>query len=81
VPIQESQVRLYQRRYLGRVDTGTGAPYVEVEVPIHMVGEGNAFDGDDFFVFYGLRLREDGSWLGDLGAGPETVPAAATPSR
>ncbi|MBK7671953.1 MAG: hypothetical protein IPJ24_11320 [bacterium] len=79
VPIQESQVRLYQRRYLGRADTGTGAPYVEVEVPIHLVGEGNAFDGDDFFVFYGLRLREDGSWLGDLGAGPETVPGCGDP--
>lgn len=34
-----------------------------------MAGEGNAFDGDDFFVFYGLRLRDDGNWLGDLGAG------------
>ena len=67
-------MRLYQRRYLERADTGTGVPYVEVEVPIHMVGEGDAFDSDDFFVFYGLRLRDDGSYQGDLGAGPETVP-------
>jgi hypothetical protein len=79
VPIQESQVRLYQRRYLDRLDTGAGAPYVEIEVPIHMVGEGDAFDGDDFFVFHGLRLRDDGSYNADLGAGPETVPGCGDP--
>jgi len=76
VPIAESQVRLYQRRYLERIDTGTGAPYVEIEVPIHMMGEGDAFDGDDFFVFYGLRLRDDTSYTADLGAGPESVPGS-----
>ena len=76
VPIQESQVRLYQRRYLDRLDDGAGAPYVEVEVPIHMVGEGDTFDGDDFFIFYGLRLRDDGSYVGDAGAGPELIPGS-----
>lgn len=76
VPIQESQVRLYQRRYLKRLDDGAGAPYVEVEVPIRMVGEGDLFDGDDFFVFYGLRLRDDASYVGDAGAGPEMIPGS-----
>ncbi|MBK8165738.1 MAG: hypothetical protein IPK64_07185 [bacterium] len=79
VPIQESQVRLYQRRYLSRLDTGQGAPYVEVEVPIHMVGEGDAFAGDDFFVFHALRLRDDSGYLGDLGSGPETIPGCGDP--
>jgi hypothetical protein len=76
VPILESQVRLYQRRYLERLDDGAGAPYVEVEVPLHMVGEGDAFDGDDFFVFYGLRLRDDAEYVGDAGAGPELIPGS-----
>ncbi len=74
VPIQESQIRLYQRRYVKRLDDGAGAPYIEVEVPIHMVGAGDAFDGNDFFIFYGLRLRDDGSYIGDAGAGPEMIP-------
>lgn len=79
VPIQESQVRLYQRRYLSRLDTGQGAPYAEVEVPIHMVGAGDAFDGEDYFVFHGLRLRDDSGYLGDIGSGPETVPGSGDP--
>ena len=74
-PIQESEIRLYQRRYLPELDDGSGnPPWVEIEVPIHLVGEGDAFDGDDFFVFYGLRLRDDGEFTADLGAGPVTVP-------
>jgi hypothetical protein len=79
VPIQESQVRLYQRRYLSRLDTGQGAPYAEVEVPIHMVGAGDAFDGEDYFVFHGLRLRDDAGYLGDVGGGPETIPGSGDP--
>ncbi len=72
--IQEDQMRLYQRRYLERLDDGSGqAPYVEIEVPIHMVGEGNMFEGDDFFIFYGQRLREDVNFLADVGQGPETI--------
>ncbi len=75
VPIQESEIRLYQRRYLPELDDGSGnPPWVEIEVPIHLVGEGDAFDGDDFFVFYGLRLRDDGEFMADLGDGPVTVP-------
>ena len=74
-PIQESEIRLYQRRYLPELDDGSGnPPWVEIEVPIHMVGDGDAFDGDDFFVFYGLRLRDDGEFTADLGDGPVTVP-------
>lgn len=79
VPIQESQVRLYQRRYMSRLDTGQGAPYAEVEVPIHLVGDGGAFDGDDYFVFHGLRLRDDAGYLGDIGNGPETIPGSGDP--
>jgi Peptidase family C25 len=73
-PIQESQMRLYQRRYLERLDDGSGqAPYVEVEVPILMFGEGDAFDGDDFFIFYGLRLRDDTAFMADVGQGLEEI--------
>ena len=75
--IREDQIRLFQRRYIAALDDGTGqAPFVEIEVPIHMVGEGDDFDGDDFFVFYGLRLRDDGSHVADLGEGPVTIPGA-----
>jgi len=75
--IAEDQIRLYQRRYIQALDDGSGlAPYVDVEVPIHMVGEGDNFEGDDFFVFYGLRLRDDVSYVTDLGNGPETIPGS-----
>ena len=80
VAIQESEIRLYQRRYMPALDDGSGAPpYAEIEVPIHMVGEGDAFDGDDFFVFYGLRLRDDTEFTTDLGDGLVTVPGAGDP--
>ena len=73
--IREDQIRLYQRRYIASLDDGSGqAPYMDVEVPIHMVGEGDDFDGDDFFIFHGLRPRDDGPYVADLGNGPETIP-------
>jgi len=76
--VDESQIRLYQRRYLPRLDDGSGdPPYAEIEVPVHMVGEGDAFDGDDFFVFHGLRARDDTEFTADLGEGPETVPGCS----
>jgi hypothetical protein len=53
--LMENQIRLYQRRY----NEATPESYTEIEVPIKMVGDGNAFDGDDYFVFFGLRLRDD----------------------
>lgn len=62
VTVQESQIRLYQRRYLADLDDpldGSTPPYLEIEVPIHMVGEGDAFDGDDLLLFYGLRPADD----------------------
>jgi len=75
--IREDQIRIFQRRYISALDDGTGqAPYVEIEVPLHMVGEGDDFDGDDFFVFYGLRPRDDGSYDADLGNGIVTIPGA-----
>jgi len=73
--IQEDQVRVYQRRYLESLQVaGTTPPYVEVEVPIHMVGDGDVFDGDDFFLFYGLLPRDDGSFIADFGSGPVDIP-------
>jgi hypothetical protein len=78
--IGADQIRIYQRRYLGALDDGSGqVPYVEIEVPIHMVGEGDNFDGNDFLVFYGMRLRDDVSYVADLGNGPETVPGCGDP--
>jgi hypothetical protein len=72
--VDESQIRLYQRRYLERLDDGSGeAPYVEVEVPIRMVGEGDVFNGDDYFVFHGLRLRDDVDFFADVGQGEEAI--------
>ncbi len=80
--IAENQIRLYQRRYLDSLDDGSGqVPYIEVEVPIHMMGEGDNFDGDDFFIFYGLRLRDDGSYETDLGNGPVTIPGCGDPTE
>lgn len=71
----EDQVRLYQRRY----NAADPAHYLEIETPILMFGEGDAFDGDDFFVFYGLRPRDDGAFTADLGAGPVSVPGCGDP--
>jgi hypothetical protein len=69
-PIQEGQIRLYQRRYYELLDDPAddqGAPYVEVEVPIHMGGEGDLFEGDDYFVFWGLRPRDDTAFTAEIG--------------
>lgn len=60
--VNESEIRLYQRHYSDQVDDPTSdeaRPYLEVEVPIHMVGEGDTFDGDDLFLFWGLRPADD----------------------
>ena len=56
--IDETSLRLYQRRYMAEQDP----PYVEIEVPILMLGDGDDFTGDDAFVFYGLRARDDGAF-------------------
>ena len=79
VDIQEDQVRLYQRRYLSDLDDGQGAPYLEIEVPIHMVGEGDTFDGDDYFLFYGLRPRDDTAFTWQTTEGDIDVPGAGDP--
>lgn len=72
--VDEDQIRLYQRRYLPRLDDGSGdVPYAEIEVPIHMVGDGGEFSGDDFFVFYGLRPRDDEDFTADVGQGDELI--------
>ncbi len=76
VPVAEDEIRLYQRRFLGQAGSGV---VVEVEVPIHMVGDGGDFDGEDSFLFYGLRLRDDTPYPGDLGEGPVEVPGAGDP--
>lgn len=56
VGIPEEHIRLYQRRYVPDQDP----PYDEIEVPIQMLGDGGDFTGSDAFVFYGLRVRDDG---------------------
>jgi hypothetical protein len=78
--ILESQVRLYQRRYLERLDDGSGQPpFVDIEVPIHMLSDGGEFSGSDFFIFYGLRLRDDEPFTMDVGEGPEEIPGSGDP--
>jgi hypothetical protein len=80
VAIGEDQIRLYQRRYLDALDDGSGdPPWIEIEVPIRMVGEGDLFEGDDLFVFYGLRPRDDGPYTFDFGGGPVDVPGCGDP--
>ncbi|MGD9547555.1 MAG: C25 family cysteine peptidase [Candidatus Krumholzibacteriia bacterium] len=74
--VAEDEIRLYQRRYLGQAGAGE---VIEVEVPIHMVGDGGDFAGDDSFLFYGLRLRDDTPYPGDLGDGPVEIPGAGDP--
>jgi len=69
--VQESQIRLYQRRY---DEDGPGL-YREIEVPIHMVGDGGAFGDDDHFVFWGLRVRDDVAFS----QAGETYPGAGDP--
>ncbi len=75
-PVPEADVRLYQRRYIG--PTGAGS-MVEIEIPILMVGDGGNFEGDDFFVFYGLRMRDDGPYTADFGDGPVDIPGCGDP--
>jgi hypothetical protein len=74
IAIQESQIRLYQRRFIEGLSGPGGRSYVDVEVPIIMFGEGDEFAGDDFFLFYGLRPRDDGEFTADLGQGDVNVP-------
>lgn len=78
---QESQVRVYQRRYLPRLTESDieALPYLELEVPIQMVGEGDGFDGDDYFCFQALHLRDDAEFEADLGEGLEPIPGAGDP--
>ncbi len=59
--IPEAHIRLYQRRYVPEQDP----PYDEIEVPILMLGNGGDFTGSDAFVFYGLRVRDDGPFSRD----------------
>lgn len=78
-PIQKSQIRLYQRRYYGLLDDASddqAAPYVEVEVPILMGGEGDQFDANAWFVFWGLRTRDDTSFTTRIDGEPVTLPSA-----
>ncbi len=62
VALRRDQIRLYQRRYLPQLDdplAGEAPPYLEIEVPIHIVGTGEEFGPDDIFLFWGLRPRDD----------------------
>jgi hypothetical protein len=80
VSLLESDVRMYQRRYVAALDDGSGqAPYAEIEVPVHMVGDGDGFSGDDFFIFYGLRSRDDREFAMDVDGESLTFPGAGDP--
>lgn len=59
--IPESSLRLYQRRWMPDQDP----PYAEIEVPILLQSDGGDFVGDDTFLFYGLRVRDDGAFSRD----------------
>lgn len=64
-PVQLNQIRLYQRRYLAQLDDPADdetAPYLEIEVPIHMVASGETFSGEALFLFWGLRPSDDGAF-------------------
>lgn len=65
--VDERHIRVYQRRY----DPDGPGIYEEIEVPIHMLGEGDGFAGDDAFVFWGLRVRDDVAFSDDQGAHPD----------
>jgi peptidase C25-like protein len=54
IDLQKDQVRLYQRRYVGGPSV-----YATIEVPIRIFGDGDDFGGDDYFIFRGLRPRDD----------------------
>lgn len=77
----ESQIRLYQRRFLPRLaqEDPDALPYLEMEVPIHMVGQGDEFGDGDYFLFYGLQLRDDSEFHGDVGQGDEIIPGCGDP--
>ena len=78
VTLQRDHIRLYQRRYLAELDdplAGEIPPYLEIEVPIHIVGESEEFGPDDLFLFWGLRPRDDGSFTYESGGELYAVPA------
>ncbi len=74
--VTANQIRLYQRRFDPADPQGR---YLEVEVPIRLLGDGGVFASGDAFLFYGLRPRDDGQHTADLGAGPVTVPGCGDP--
>jgi hypothetical protein len=77
--VSADQIRLYQRRYVAELDDGTGPPWIEIEVPIRVRDDGGAFEGNDAFFFYGLRLRDDTEYTADFGSGAVTVPGSGDP--
>jgi len=82
--VQEAQLRLYQRRYLPELATTespTNPPYLEIEVPLVLVGDGGEFSGNDFFLFYGLRPRDDGAFDTEIGGLDVTVPDCGDPQE
>ncbi|MBD3220174.1 hypothetical protein GF314_02950 [bacterium] len=77
--VRESELRLYQRRYLEEVDDPLSPltpPYVEVEVPIHVVGEGDVFADDDLLLFWGLRPADDGAFTAEIDGTVHELPDA-----
>ena len=75
VAVREDQIRLYQRRY----NADDPAHYLEVEVPIRILGDGGDFTGGDGFLFYGLRPRDDGAWIDEASGAPVAIPGCGDP--
>ncbi len=75
-PIGEDQIRLYQRRFSPEL-ADQRIPYIEVEVPILMVGAGDDFSGGDHFLFYGMRPRDDRPYT----SAGEQIPGCGDPEE
>jgi hypothetical protein len=78
--VLESNIRLYLRRYSSQYPPQPGEPpYIEIEVPIKMMGEGDAFSGDDFFLFWGLRPRDDAPYTIQADGSEYDLPGSGDP--
>ncbi len=75
--VREDQVRLYQRRY----NAADPAHYLEVEVPIRLLGDGGDFSDGEALLFYALRARDDYGWTDDTEGVPVDVPGCGDPDE
>ncbi|MHB8079968.1 MAG: C25 family cysteine peptidase, partial [Candidatus Krumholzibacteriia bacterium] len=75
--VREDQIRLYQRRY----NAADPAHYLEIEVPIRLLGNGGDFSDGEALLFYALRARDDNAWTDDAGGVPVEVPGCGDPNE